>query len=388
MNAVENIAVVCEKFPLASQTFVKLHAEILHADVFALELTARLDEPLWAGRVHALGIEPGRQRLRVMAEKIYRRLFRPPWRIWLPIERRRLGRLMRQRRITAVVVEFGQCLIGCGEAVFETGAKVVPHFHGVDLSAHLRDPSYVCKLRPLLNRCSDAIVVNDLMIDRLRKVLGFTGNIHVVPCPADLSVFKNLRRNDRAGFNILFVGRLVEKKGVTELIQAFSRYVELGGPGTLIIAGDGPLRQEATSAILSAGLGERVELRGEVTHEEAANLMAGANIYAQHSKVGADGDEEGWPVAIAEACAVGLPVVSTYHSAIPQQVLQGKTGFLVKEGDVEGMARAMLELANSPTLREQMGKAAQAHIQPFCDLENYTRRLREILHHARPEREK
>jgi glycosyltransferase involved in cell wall biosynthesis len=384
MNADEKIAVVCEKFPLASQTFVRLHAEILHADVFALEQTAPMDDPRWAGRVFALGIEPGRQRLRVLAEKVYRRLARPPWRIWLPGERRRLVHLLAERRITAVVVEFGQCLIGCGDAVFETGAKVVPYFHGVDLSAHLRDPRYVSRLRPLLNRCADAIVVNNLMVSRLRDRLGYKGKIHFVPCAADASLFESLKHQKRAELNFLFVGRLVEKKGVVELVRAFVRYAEQGGSGTLTIAGDGPMRKEAERIAVAAELGARVVFTGTVTHEQAAELMAAADVYTQHSKVGADGDEEGWPVAIAEACAAGLPVVSTYHAAIPMQVLDGKSGFLVKEGDIEGMARAMLELANSPALREQFGKAARAHIQPFCDLVIYRNRLLEILQNASP----
>jgi colanic acid/amylovoran biosynthesis glycosyltransferase len=384
MSADEKIAVVCEKFPLVSQTFVQLHAEILGADVFALELTAPVGDPRWAGRVHTLGIEPGRHRLRVLVEKVYRRLAGTPWRVWLPHERRRLRQLLQQHHITAVVVEFGQCFIGCGAAVFAPGVKVVPYFHGVDLSACLRNPRYVRKLRPLLNHCSDAIVVNELMVDRLRKVLGFAGKIHVVPCAVDISIFGNLNRPSHAGINFLFVGRLVEKKGVAELVGAFARYAELGGLGTLTIAGDGPMRGAVEKIIEAFELRERVELKGAVSHERAAALMAAADVYAQHSKVAADGDEEGWPVAIAEACAAGLPVVATYHAAIPQQVLDGQTGFLVKEGDLEGMARAMLELANSPSRREQMGRAAQAHIQQFCDPLAYRNRLVEILKGARP----
>ncbi len=382
MSALEKIAVVCEKFPLPSQTFVQLHAEILDADVFALEVTAPVGDPRWAGRVQALGIEPGRNRLRIFAEKVYRRLAGTPWRVWLPHERRRLRFLLRERRITAVVVEFGQCFIGCGTAVFEPGVKVVPYFHGVDLSACLRDARYVRKLRPLLNRCSNVIVVNEIMGERLRRVFGFSGKIHCVPCAVDVSIFGHLSRSRHAGIKFLFVGRLVEKKGVTELVTAFARYVEQGGPGTLTIAGDGPMRGAVEKIIAAARLRERVELTGGVTHAQAAALMSAADVYTQHSKVAADGDEEGWPVAIAEACAAGLPVVATYHAAIPQQVIPGQTGFLVKEGDIEGMAQAMLELAHSPSLREQMGRAAQAHIHKFCDLLAYRNRLVEILQHA------
>ena len=384
MSVNDKIAIVCDKFPLATQTFVQLHAEILDAEVFTLESDAPADDPRWKGRRQVLGLQPGGNRVRRLAERIYRRLARISWRVWLPGERRRLRQLLGERGITAVVVEFGQCLIGCGEAVFAPGVKVVPYFHGMDLSACLRDPRYVRKLRPLLNQCSDAIVVNETMVERLRTVLGFTGKIHFVPYAVDASLFANFTRQPHIGLKFLFVGRLVEKKGVRELVRAFAYYVKLGGTGTLTIAGEGPQRAEVERIIAATGLGGRVELKGAVTHAEAAALMAAADVYTQHSKVASDGDEEGWPVAIAEACAAGLPVVSTLHAAIPQQVITGKTGYLVKEGDVEGMARAMLELANSPSLREQFGRAAQAHIMQFCDQSAYRNRLREILLNTPP----
>ncbi len=380
MNRPDKIGVVCEKFPLVSQTFVLRHAEVLDAEIFALELTATIEDPAWAGRVHAAGITPGRNRRRVLAERIYRRLFHPPWRIWLPGEQRKLCDQLRERNIAAVIVEFGQCLVGCGERIFDAGARVVPYFHGVDLSAHLRDARYVRKLRPLLHRCADAIVVNELMIGRLRNIFGFRGRIHFVPCAADDALFAHQSRAPHPGFKFLFVGRLVEKKGVVELVRAFARYVELGGQGDLVIAGDGPERASAEEAVLKAALASRVDFKGPVTHEHAATLMHAADIYVQHSKVGADGDEEGWPVAIAEACLAGLPVVATCHAGIPQQVISGQTGWLVQEGDIEGMARAMLALAQSAALRETYGRAAQQHIRKFCDSAAYRIRLREILH--------
>jgi glycosyltransferase involved in cell wall biosynthesis len=384
MIAEAKIALVCDKFPVPSETFVQRHAEVLDAEIFTLELTALLRDARWADRVQVLGIAPGHKRTRVLAEKIYRRAARTPWRIWLHGDCRRLQDALAEHRITAVLVEFGQCFIGCGAAVLAAGVNVVPHFHGVDLSAHLRDPRYVRKLRPLLQRCRDVIVVNDVMSKRLRKVFDYTGRIHCVPCAPNADLFANVRRETHEGLNFLFVGRLVEKKGVLELVRAFAQYARLGGPGTLTLAGEGPCRKAVAASIQSENLAGRVDLIGAVTHEQAAGLMARADVYVQHSKVTADGDEEGWPVAIAEACLVGLPVVATVHAGIPTQVVSGQTGFLVKENDVDGMARAMLALANSATLREQFGRAARQHIQPFCNPITYRNRLREILASSQP----
>jgi glycosyltransferase involved in cell wall biosynthesis len=384
MNTGEKIAIVCEKFPQVSQTFVKLHAEMLDAEVFTLELAPGLDDQRWLGRIHALAFAPGHSRVRRFAEKVYRRIFRTPWRVWLACDQHQLCKQLQAGDFTAVVVEFGQCLIGCAEGVFGSGAKVVPYFHGVDLSAHLLDERYVRKLGPLINRCSDVIVVNELMIGRLQKVFNFKGRIHHVPCAVDTTLFVGERRMSHDGISFLFVGRLVEKKGVVELVRAFACYAALGGLGRLVIAGEGPQRLAVEAAIRAANLGERIELKGAVSHQQAAALMAMADIYVQHSKIAADGDEEGWPVAIVEACAMGLPVVATRHAGIPQQVITGHTGYLVEEGDTQGMARAMLQLANSPVLREEMGHAAQVHIRQFCDPVQCRSRLLAILQNAQP----
>lgn len=87
-----------------------------------------------------------------------------------------------------------------------------------------------------------------------------------------------------------------------------------------------------------------------------------ARAYVQHSITAHDGDSEGSPVAIMEAQAAGVPVISTRHSDIPTIVIHHKTGFLVEEGDIEGMARHMAFVLENPDAARQMGRLAKEHM--------------------------
>ena len=87
---------------------------------------------------------------------------------------------------------------------------------------------------------------------------------------------------------------------------------------------------------------------------EVAALMRKARMFVQHSNVAPDGDSEGSPVAIMEAQLSGLPVVATFHAGIPEIVTQDVTGFLVDEGDVNGMANSMTKLVLDPGMASDL----------------------------------
>ena len=112
--------------------------------------------------------------------------------------------------------------------------------------------------------------------------------------------------------------------------------------------------------VAERGLGDRVTLHGYQSHAACAALMARAAIFVQHSVTDSRGRIEGFPVAIAEAMASALPVVSTRHSGIPEHVRDGVSGYLVAEGDVAGMAEALARLLADPGQAAAMGRAGRA----------------------------
>jgi glycosyltransferase involved in cell wall biosynthesis len=102
-----------------------------------------------------------------------------------------------------------------------------------------------------------------------------------------------------------------------------------------------------------------VTFAGPRPHEIVQQEMRHARCFVQHSIVAQSGDAEGMPLAIIEASATGLPVVSTRHAGIPDVVADQETGFLVDEGDVAGMSHYMVRMIRAPELAAQMGKAAR-----------------------------
>jgi len=124
------------------------------------------------------------------------------------------------------------------------------------------------------------------------------------------------------------------------------------------MVGDGPLFPEVAEHVRECGVAEDVRLLGTLEHHRVLDLMRSADVFVQHSLSDpVSGDEEGLPVALLEAMAAGLPVISTRHAGIPEAVLDGVTGNLVDEGDIDAMSDAMQRLATGTAQRALMGAA-------------------------------
>ena len=143
--------------------------------------------------------------------------------------------------------------------------------------------------------------------------------------------------------------------------------------------GDGPLWEGCRELAGSLGVREAIEFSGPLPHKALQSEMHQARCFVQHSIEAASGDCEGLPVGILEAGACGLPVISTRHAGIPDVVIEGETGFLVDEGDVEGMAHHMLRIAQDPSLAAKLGQAARRRIESQFSLEGTISALWQII---------
>jgi len=104
--------------------------------------------------------------------------------------------------------------------------------------------------------------------------------------------------------------------------------------------------------------------------------------FVQHSVTSPDGDMEGTPNTILEAGSSGLPVVSTFHAGIKQAVIHEKTGYLVPEHDIEGMAAYMIKIAEDVQLASQLGTNEAAHIRENYDIKDRINTLTDIIYKA------
>ncbi len=203
--------------------------------------------------------------------------------------------------------------------------------------------------------------------------------IEVVHCGIDLERFKPIEREAADCVTFLSVGRLVEKKGHEFLLRSLRKVFDATGDVRLRIVGEGELRSTLTALADELGLADRVTFVGAVSSDVVLNEMQNADVFVLHSLTGSDGDREGIPVSIMEACATGLPVVSTRHSGIPELVIEGVNGFLVDERDYVGFAEAMRILALSPKLRAKMGLAGHSFVAENFNLHRETQKLKNIF---------
>jgi glycosyltransferase involved in cell wall biosynthesis len=107
--------------------------------------------------------------------------------------------------------------------------------------------------------------------------------------------------------------------------------------------------------------------------------MRGASVFLQHSVVASDGDREGTPVGVLEAGAAGVPVVATRHEGISEAVVDGETGLLVDEGDVERMGDALVELMSDPERARRLGAAGRRRVESFYSTDRSIEGLWAIL---------
>ena len=185
----------------------------------------------------------------------------------------------------------------------------------------------------------------------------------------DLNKFKYVEReplDQKSIIKILFVGRLVEKKGILDAVRAFAKVSKKKSNVHLTVIGDGPLKKKAIELADTLGALNKLTFRGSVTPENIPEEMNKHHIFLLPCKTSEDGDKEGIPNSIKEAEATGMPVVSTLHSGIPEAVLDGKTGYLVREGDINAIVDRLLYLIGHQDLWAQLGRLGRQHMEKEC----------------------
>jgi glycosyltransferase involved in cell wall biosynthesis len=239
-------------------------------------------------------------------------------------------------------------------------------FRGHDATKQLRHRSIRVRHRRVFGYAAGVIAESRYLADRLVELGCPERLITVITSGMDPEQFQPAEPEPG---RILHVGRLVEMKAPLVTIEAFARIAAAFPEARLDIVGDGPLRGACEALVAAKGLGDRVSLHGAQDHAAITGFTRRAAVFVLHSVTDPFGQTEGFPVAIAEAMASQLPVISTRHSGIPEHVQDGTTGLLVAEGDVEGTAHAMAVLLADPERAAEMGRAGRRYA-----LEHLTRR--------------
>ncbi len=181
-------------------------------------------------------------------------------------------------------------------------------------------------------------------------------------------------------FTIVSVGRLVPKKGHSTLIEACGLLHQQGMNFECRIIGDGPQRVQLEQQIAALDLQDHVTLLGSQPKDRVLANLQSADVFALPATIAPDGDRDGMPVALAEAMAVGIPVISTNIVGIRELVRVG-TGFLVPSDDAQALAGALQRVQAMPVAeRRAMGVRAREIVAREFELESGVRQLAALFH--------
>ena len=177
---------------------------------------------------------------------------------------------------------------------------------------------------------------------------------------------------------ILFVGRLVRRKGADDLISAFHFLVRNHPAARLEIVGDGPERTGLEKLAADLGLGEKVRFLGSLRGEALNERYRDCDVFVMPSRTLKD-DVEGFGTVFLEAGLAGKPSVGTRSGGIPEAVVDGVTGILVEEADIPGLASALGKILEDTELRQRLGENARSHVLAQFTWERTGQKLIDIL---------
>jgi glycosyltransferase involved in cell wall biosynthesis len=205
--------------------------------------------------------------------------------------------------------------------------------------------------------------------------------IRTLPIGVDLNLFvpDPLRSRSRDPI-VLFVGRLVEKKGCEYLIRAMAALETRHPTGRLLIVGDGPLL-DPLRAQARASLSNCTFL-GSQPPNVVRDLMYRASVMAAPSIVASNGDTEGLPITLCEAQAIGLPIVAFQGPGVAEAVVENETALLVPSRDEQGLAEAISTLLGDPDLAARFATAGRRRAESLFSLERQTARLEDLYTEA------
>jgi colanic acid/amylovoran biosynthesis glycosyltransferase len=188
--------------------------------------------------------------------------------------------------------------------------------------------------------------------------------LRVIPMPVDTMKFRPAESfMDHTVIRLISVGRLVKIKGHEYGIRAVGILKSRGCDVQYRIIGVGEEEQRLRSLISELGLEGIVEMEGLLSQDRIVTRMQGSDIFLMTSTYDESGRREAQGLVTGEAQACGLPVVAFRSGGVPSTLLDGETGFLVPENDIDGMAERIEYLIGHPTERQQMAKSARTHVE-------------------------
>jgi colanic acid/amylovoran biosynthesis glycosyltransferase len=297
----------------------------------------------------------------------------------------KLARHLQQLNPALVHAHFGVCGALALPIVTALKLPLIVTFHGLDATMtdqyarqHSLSTRIYLRRREALQQSAERFICVSAFIKTQLLNQGFPADklqVHYIGVdPHLLAPDRTIHREPI----VLFVGRLVEKKGCEYLIRAMA-HVRVRYPDVkLVIIGDGPLRQ--TLERLAAKTLKNYQFLGTQPAEVVRGWMMRSHLLAVPSITAATGDSEGLPTVVLEAQSLGLPVVASQHGGIPEAVVHQETGLLAPERNWQSLAQHIQNLFQDVSNWRRLSLNGRQHIQSKFNLHQQTQALEKIYH--------
>jgi glycosyltransferase involved in cell wall biosynthesis len=211
-------------------------------------------------------------------------------------------------------------------------------------------------LRWVLKQPDVVVLLAEVELKAYRRFLP-EQRLEVVPNAIETLVNESIADKSVAPIHLVYLGRIVENKGIFEVVETLSMLVKQGRDLRLTIAGNGPDEERLRARVNALGLSERVMFKGPVFGEDKDRLWRTGHIFAFPTY-----HREGLPYALLEAMAAGVVPITTRVGAIPDVMKDEVHGLLVKAKDVEDLARAIIRLDDDRELLGRMAESGQKRV--------------------------
>jgi colanic acid/amylovoran biosynthesis glycosyltransferase len=299
----------------------------------------------------------------------------------LSLEEDAFARSLRREKVDCVLAEYGPTGVGVLNICRTLNLPLLVHFHGYDASKHQILEQYKTAYEDMFRYASAVIVVSRTMQKKIEELGCPAEKIWYSPCGPH-EMFLNIN----PGFaKKLFIslGRFVDKKAHYYTLLAFKAVLDIHPDARLVIAGDGILLNTCVNLMRALKMEHAVSFPGVITPDEFAAYLTAACAYVQHSITALDGDMEGTPVSVMEASAAGVPVISTRHAGIPDVIIEGETGLLVDEHDVEGMSKHMLKILEDIEFAKNLGARGKRFISENFSREKHLGLISQVIRNSK-----
>lgn len=265
---------------------------------------------------------------------------------------------------------------------YKLRTKVVTFFRGGDISTYVHNnPGGYTQLFAE----GDHFLTNcNFFKKRLLKLGSPIDRTHIYYSSIDCSIFpyKTRKTSTDGIFHLVTTGRLVEKKGIENALVALKKVIEVNPKVDYTIIGSGELKQKLIALAKELGVWNHVKFVGWKTQNEIAQIMKKCHLFLLPSKQAKNMNEDAIPNTLKEAWACGLPAICTNHGGIPEVLVDGINGFIVKENSPEMIADRILFLMKRPDLWNVLGKNGRMCVEKKFELERQSVKLESILYNV------